>query len=270
MIYHMLIIEILQSNYLFRRKDMVINMKKHSTHSIDKLFWGLFFVAGAVMLILSKLGTLPDLSFLSIVFTIIFAWTFLKGIFSINFFEILFSAAFLAWIYDDVLGITALTPWTLLGAALLGSIGLSLLFPGKHRWHVFRHNSSDDSIPYAEEVVDIPDEETIHLENSFGASIKYINSQNFRNAHLETSFGEMKVYYDNAFTTEKQVYTKIDVAFGNMVLYVPKTWQVINNIDCSFGAVDIKNQKSYTPLPEAPVLVITGSVAFGGAEIIYV
>ena len=78
MISHMLIIEILQSNYLFRRKDMVINMKKHSTHSIDKLFWGLFFVAGAVMLILSKLGTLPDLSFLSIVFTIIFAWTFLK------------------------------------------------------------------------------------------------------------------------------------------------------------------------------------------------
>jgi len=80
----------------------------------------------------------------------------------------------------------------------------------------------------------------------------------------------MKVYYDNAFTTEKQVYTKIDVAFGNMVLYVPKTWQVINNIDCSFGAVNIKNQKSYTPLPDAPVLVITGSVAFGGAEIIYV
>ena len=108
------------------------------------------------------------------------------------------------------------------------------------------------------------------MENSFGASIKYINSQNFRSAHLENSFGEMKVYYDNAFTTEKQVYTKIDVAFGNMVLYVPKTWQVINNIDCSFGAVNIKNQKRYTPLPDAPVLVITGSVAFGGAEIIYV
>ena len=83
------------------------------------------------------------------------------------------------------------------------------------------------------------------------------------------SFGEMKVYYDNAFTNEKQVYTKIDVAFGNMVLYVPKTWQVINNIDCSFGAVNIKNQKSYTPQEDAPVLVITGSVAFGAAEIIY-
>ena len=47
-------------------------MKNHSTHSIDKLFWGVFFVAGAAMLILSKLGTLPDLSFISIIFTIIF------------------------------------------------------------------------------------------------------------------------------------------------------------------------------------------------------
>ena len=104
-------------------------MKKHSTHSIDKLFWGVFFVAGAAMLILSKLGTLPEMSFVSIVFTIIFAWTFIKGLFTLNFFEILFSAAFLACIYDDALGITALTPWTLLGAALLGSIGLSILFP---------------------------------------------------------------------------------------------------------------------------------------------
>lgn len=222
------------------------------------------------MLILSKLGTLPDLSFVSIIFTIIFAWTFIKGIFTVNFFEILFSAAFLACIYDDMLGITALTPWTVLGAALLGSIGLSILFPRKHTWHIFHHAKSDDSIRYAEDVIDIPDEDVIHMENSFGASIKYINSQNFRSAHLENSFGEMKVYYDNAITTEKQVYTKIDVAFGNMVLFVPKTWQVINNIDCSFGAVNIKNQKNYTPLPEAPVLVITGSVAFGGAEIIYV
>ena len=41
-------------------------MKNHSTHSIDKLFWGVFFVAGAALLILSKLGTLPDLSFISI------------------------------------------------------------------------------------------------------------------------------------------------------------------------------------------------------------
>lgn len=245
-------------------------MKNYSSHSIDKLFWGVFFVAGAAMLILSKMGTLPDLSFISIIFAIIFAWTFIKGIFTINFFEILFSAAFLACIYDDMLGITALTPWTVLGAALLGSIGLSILFPRKHTWHIFHHAKSDDSIRYAEDVIDIPDEDVIHMENSFGASIKYINSQNFRSAHLENSFGEMKVYYDNAITTEKQVYTKIDVAFGNMVLYVPKTWQVINNIDCSFGAVNIKNQKSYTPLPEAPVLVITGSVAFGGAEIIYV
>lgn len=244
-------------------------MKKHSTHSIDKLFWGVFFVAGAAMLILSKLGTLPEMSFVSIVFTIIFAWTFIKGLFTLNFFEILFSAAFLACIYDDALGITALTPWTLLGAALLGSIGLSILFPGKRRFHFFHRGRSDDSVSYAEDIIDVPDNETIHLENSFGASIKYINSQHFRSARLETSFGEMKVYYDNAFTTEKQVYTKIDVAFGNMVLYVPKTWQVINNIDCSFGAVNIKNQKSYTPQEDAPVLVITGSVAFGVAEIIY-
>lgn len=51
-----------------------------------------------------------------------------NGIRNVNFWEILFSIAFICIIYDDWLGITALTPWTVLGAALLGSIGLSLIF----------------------------------------------------------------------------------------------------------------------------------------------
>mgnify|MGYP006893000712 FL=1 len=47
------------------------------------------------------------------------------------------SIAFICIIYDDWLGITALTPWTVLGAALLGSIGLSLIFKKKERTQPF-------------------------------------------------------------------------------------------------------------------------------------
>ena len=51
----------------------------------------------------------------------IFYLALFKGIRNVNFWEILFSIAFICIIYDDQLGITALTPWTVLGAALLGS-----------------------------------------------------------------------------------------------------------------------------------------------------
>ena len=41
----------------------------------------------------------------------------------------LFSLAFLIIVNDELLGLEAITPWPVLGAALLGSLGLNLLFP---------------------------------------------------------------------------------------------------------------------------------------------
>ena len=80
-----------------------------------KILWGLFFILAAVYVVVSKLWIMPEISVFS----------------NVNFWEILFSIAFICIIYDDWLGITALTPWTVLGAALLGSIGLSLIFKKK-------------------------------------------------------------------------------------------------------------------------------------------
>lgn len=89
---------------------------------------GLFFILAAVYVVVSKLWIMPEISVFSVLLTVFFIWLFLNGIRNVNFWEILFSIAFICIIYDDWLGITALTPWTVLGAALLGSIGLSLIF----------------------------------------------------------------------------------------------------------------------------------------------
>ena len=40
----------------------------------------------------------------------------------------LFSLAFAAILFDEALGIEAITPWPVLGAALLGTIGLNMIF----------------------------------------------------------------------------------------------------------------------------------------------
>lgn len=230
----------------------------------DKIFWGLCFLAGAAALILSKMGLWPSLSLFSILLTILFVWMLIKGLVHVNFGEILFSLAFLACIYDEPLGITALTPWTVLGAALLGSIGLSLLFPKKHHWHI--HNAPVDN----PEIIDIPDSETIRFDNSFGATIKYINSEDFVKADLETSFGEMKVYFDNAIIQHQTAQVKIEVSFGNMILYIPKTWKVIDNVGVSFGSVQVKNGDQCQYQEGNPTLYLIGEVSFGGAEIYYV
>lgn len=46
--------------------------------------------------------------------------------------------AFLIIVNDKVLGMEAITPWPVLGAAVLGSIGLKFLFPGFGRKHGHR------------------------------------------------------------------------------------------------------------------------------------
>ena len=77
------------------------------------IFWGILFLLGALALLLGKLGFL------------------INGILRRSFGGILFSLAMLIIINDELLHMEAITPWPVLGAALLGTIGLHFLFPGR-------------------------------------------------------------------------------------------------------------------------------------------
>ena len=82
----------------------------------SKVFWGIFFILAAVYVVISKFGILPDIGVFSIILTVFFLWLFVEGIRNVNFWEILFSIAFICIIYNKPLGITALTPWTVLAS----------------------------------------------------------------------------------------------------------------------------------------------------------
>ncbi len=60
-------------------------------------------------------------------------------------------------------------------------------------------------------------ENSVYCSNSFGTTTKYVNSNN-----LECSFGEMKVYFDNAVVQNKSVEICVDVSFGSVELYIPR------------------------------------------------
>lgn len=231
---------------------------------LDKVFWGICFLIGAAALVFSKLNLLPHLSFFNILCTIVLAMILVKSVIHRNFFGILIPLALLACIYDQPLGITALTPWTILGAALLASIGLSILF--KRKPPFFNHHYSDFGNDSS--VINEEDESNIHFQNSFGSSIKYINSENFVSGRFETSFGELQIYFDNAVIQDDNAQVTIDVSFGSMVLYVPRTWKVVSHVCATFGAIDGKNRSQETE--GSPVLHIYGDVSFGEAQIIYI
>lgn len=237
-----------------------------------KIFWGIFFILAAVFVVISKIGIMPDVGVLRALLTIFVIWMFVEGISHVNFYEILFSIAFVCIIYDKPLGITALTPWTVLAAALLGSIGLSMLFRG-HKYH-WKHDTGIDwednhgqngySCGASSQQCS---GEQIRCENNFGSAIRYINSDNFRNAKLENNFGTMSVYFDNAIVQGGSASVSVESNFGEINLYLPKEWNVQNNLEHSLGTI---NERGRCQATSTTVLYLTGSANFGAINVIYV
>lgn len=232
-----------------------MNKNKHN------IFWGIIFLLAAFFLVVGKLGYLGGISVLSVLCTIVLVAIIIKSIPSVNFAGILFPIAILCILYDKQLHIEALTPWTVLGVALLGSIGLQMLF---HRHHL-SVKKLPDNVEYT--VIDEPDSSHIRHNTSFGASTKYINTESFKQADLNCSFGALSVYLENAKVPDGTAVLNLHASFSGVELYIPKEWTVVNQMHISLGAVEENNH----PNPDGSVtLQLVGSANFCGIEITYI
>lgn len=228
----------------------------------DRLFWGFSLIFGAIFLIFSELGLVPDINVFSMLLTIFLIIVILKSTVKMEFSGILFPIAILCIMYDRELGIESITPWTVLMAALLGSIGLSMIFPQKN------HYKRDGSWNYGKyEKVDMADNGYVKIENSFGTLIKYVDTDMFVRADLKSSLGSMKVYFDKVQMQAESAIINVDASFAGIQIYIPKTWRVENQTRSSFGGVDEKNMSD--PITTNTV-IITGNMSFSGVEIIHI
>lgn len=242
---------------------------KQNKFSFNKLFWGLLFIAGAALLLADRLGywsSVQSFTAIGIFITIFFIWMILQGIYQKNFFLILFGLSLIAIQYDRPLGITSITPWTLLAAALLASIGLTILFPKKK----FSENANFKNYEFAdkgEKVFEEQDGEIIHFKSSFGECVKYINTDALVNVQLDNNFGAMKIYFDNAVIKNGVADVNISNSFGETILYIPKTWNVENHIKHSFASVKFEGIQT---TQGCPTLRLYGSVSFGDVTVIFI
>ena len=69
---------------------------------LDKLFWGLFFILGAVFILVSRMGYLKDMNVFTLILAVFLAGCFLKSLFHVEFTGMLFSLAFLAILFSKV------------------------------------------------------------------------------------------------------------------------------------------------------------------------
>lgn len=269
----------------------------------NKIFWGVFLILAAVFLVVSQMGLVEGVGVVSVLFAIFWAAQLIAGIVKLSFGRILFSLAFLAIIFDEQLGIEAITPWTVLGAALLGTIGLNMIFrKKKKKYYHYETNwsGSQDSGCHGKKETYVDGEileesredgngahgegqnresgssrgsgqegayENVYFETSFASAVKYVDTDNFKSACLNCKFGAMKVYFDNAVIRDNSAQIELHVSFSGVELYVPAHWKIVNQLDSGFSGVEEQNQRRPGDGPE---VLLTGNVSFSGLEIIYI
>lgn len=229
------------------------------------VFWGIALLAAAAALLLSKLGILGGISFWPMVLNIALLAILIKeGIEKRSFEGLLLPLAFLIIVNDKALGMEAITPWPVLGAAVLGSIGLKFLFPGFGRRHGHRKKEGKGQDKGAEEYTS--EKGRIFYKNTFGDSTKYVSGIVSR-IEVVNNFGSIQVYLTETLLADRRAEVDVKNSFGSIVIYVPAVWKVVLDVGAAFGSVD-ENGKC-NPYGE-DVVYIEGSVNFGSVEIVYV
>ena len=236
--------------------------KKNCWKRTKNVFWGVLLLLGAIALLVNRMGYLEGFGFWSILFSIILVGVFVNGLVKRSFGQILFSLAFLVIVNDELLQLEQITPWPVLGAALLGTIGLNILFPkfgkGTHLSINGKTRSKVDS--------ENRDGSRVSFENCFGESVKYITGE-VSDVNIESSFGAMQVYFSDAVLKENRANVRVEVSFGSAVLYIPSDWQVVINVDTAFGSA---NEKGHCNPAGENVLYVSGEVSFGELQIRYI
>lgn len=265
---------------------------------VRNIFCGVLIIAATILWMLSKLGYLGDVITGHIIVSILWIAWLIKGSIERKSFSIFMSLAFLAIVWDKELGIEAITPWPVIGAAILLTIGCSLIFKGSKRkkWEYKysynankydnnnqkkfsenKNNSENDNNTTNETNTNYgksqphesyTDGEYVYHMNRFSGTQKYIDSQNLKSVEIINRAGGMEVYLDNAKAAGDKVYMRIECIAGGMEIYIPRNWKVENNIDCFVGGVE--EPADIDMAVNDVTLVISGTVRAAGVQIVRV
>ena len=234
-------------------------------------FWGIFLLLAADFAVGSQFNAFSAINFWTVAATVLLAAIFIDSLVRLNFFGVLVPVALLYELYCRPLDWPFVSVWLLLLAAVLASWGLEILF-GRHRhWYGHcghHHDWHGDGESFVSNTEDIDGDNPV-ARMSFGSSSKYLHSDRMRTAQLSVSFGRLDVYFDQVQLSPDGAEVFAECSFGEMNLFLPRAWQVTDNLRTSLGNVQ-DDMRRETPAPGAPRLTLTGSASFGNIEIHYI
>ena len=251
------------------------------TRNSGNVFWGVILLVLAALIVLNQIGfffvtfRLWDVVLVVIALKI-FIDMFVKGKIS----NLPLAMGFVYVVLRNQALVPYVSTWTIATVAILASVGLGFLFPRQRQWRVYRFDDdisiggfSNDSDTWRNDKSSSSDE--ISTDNNptvninFGSASRYLYADALETVRLSCNFGGMEIYFDQVTLHEKGATVYLDCRFGGIDLFVPRHWNVVEQVDNTFGGTDIARR--IEPLKEgAPTLTVVGDVSFGGVDIHYV
>ena len=228
-------------------------------------FWGIIFLLAAVLVIASQITSFNQIGVGSIIVTVMLGTLIIKSLVELNFIGVFIPVAVLYMIYQQPLRLVYMSPWTLILAAVLASIGLSYFFHGRHHKTKYSHCDNKCFSNDSENM----DSNNPSASLSFGSSSKYLHSDCLKSGRFSASFGSMEIYFGEAQLSPEGAEICLDCSFGTIELYVPRNWRIIDKLHISIGNVD-NSIRADQPQDNAPQLTIIGNVQWGNVEIHYI
>jgi predicted membrane protein len=161
-------------------------------------------------------------------------------------------------------------------------IGLLLIVRPKKR--CYRHEWGDwhkgywdwkgnfsTTVPAGETVADAPKsasdvQDRLDCTSVFSGQNRTVISKNFSGGEMIAVFGGIEADLTQA-DINKTVVIDVSAVFGGIKLFVPSNWEIRTNLAHVFAGIDDKRPLQGRVTDANKVLVITGTVIFGGIEI---
>lgn len=229
-----------------------------------KIGWGVLLILCAVALLANKLGFLESLlaglSIWSIILSVLLAMFLVEGVCNRSFGQILLSLALLIIVNDEFLHLEAITPWPVLGAALLGTLGLNIIFPNFKKKPGMKFINKDCTVDEERHNGDV-----VSYENCFGSSVKYLSGE-ISCVNIESNFGCFEVFFNDVVLRNHSARVNVESNFGEVKLHVPADWNVEISSETAFGKVEESGRCN--PASDQTLYVI-GEANFGHLLISY-
>ncbi|GHU08463.1 membrane protein [Alphaproteobacteria bacterium] len=243
-----------------------------SRHIGWRVFIGMLFLLAAAAVVCSALNIITlGINVGWLLLTILLAAIAVAGLVKLNWFGLFMATAGIVTVVStqtDYLPQLDGHIGTLWIVAVLVSIGFSILFHRRHSWYKSFHGERKGD--KYETVIDAVDDTEINVDVNFSSTIKYINSNDFRRARLDCNFGSITVYFDNAAIKGDSAVIDIDSSFSGLELYVPKEWNIIDDLSKTGAGISFKNNRRGYDKKDEKTVTLTGNLNLSGIEIVYI